>query len=370
MDDDASTIDELDAEAVGLFAFNVWNYKQGEMVSLMIHIGQRLDLYRSMAGIGPVTSAALAERTGLDERWLREWLLGQAAAGLLDHDPEAGFELTAVGAAVLADDQDSLFYAAGAFTAPPPAPAVVEGMVESFRSGVGLTYDDRGPSAAHQTEQSLGPWVRLALLPTVLPALDGVEAVLEGGGVVADVGCGSGVALLTMAARYGDARFHGFDSSRHAINRARANLAEADLHDSQTGDERVAFHLVDGSALPSEPTFDLVLTFDVLHDMTDPAGVASAIRASIKPDGTWLIKDIRCGDSFEANRKNPMLAMMYGFSIEGCLASATSEPGGAGYGTLGLPPSAMEDLCRTAGFTRFQVHDFADPANLYYEVRP
>jgi 2-polyprenyl-3-methyl-5-hydroxy-6-metoxy-1,4-benzoquinol methylase len=370
MSDDPRPTSELDPEAVGLFAFNVWNYKQGEMVSLMIHLGQRLDLYRSMAGIGPVSSRELAERTGLDERWVREWLHGQAAAGLLDHDPDRGFELTDVGAAVLADDETSLFYAAGAFTAPPPAPEVVDGMVESFRSGIGLTYDDRGPSAAHQTEQSLGPWVRLALLPTILPALEGVEERLDAGGVVADVGCGAGVAVLTMAGRYREARFHGYDSSRHAIGRARANLDAADLNHDRTGDARVAFHLVDGAALPTEPTFDLVITFDVLHDLVDPAGVAAAIRAAIKDDGTWLIKDIRCADTFEANRKNPMLAMMYGFSIEGCLASATSEPGGAGYGTLGLPPSAMEALCRAAGFTRFRVHDFEDPANLYYEVRP
>src|SRR5690606_35173940 len=107
-------------------------------------------------------------------------------AGLLEHD-DGRFELTAVGAAVLADDESSLFYAAGAFTAPPPAPEVVDGMIESFRTGIGLSYDDRGPSAAHQTEQSLGPWVRLALLPRILPALDGVEQRLDAGGVVADV---------------------------------------------------------------------------------------------------------------------------------------------------------------------------------------
>ena len=370
MDVDEPSTGAPDPDEVGLFAFNVWNYKQGELVSLMIHIGQRLDLYRTMAGLGPISSVDLAARTGLDERWLREWLFGQAAAGLLDHRAERGFELTDVGAAVLADDRSSLAYAAGAFTAPPPSPQIVEGMIESFRSGVGLSYDDRGPSAAHQTEQSLGPWVRLALVPTILPALEGVEETLAAGGVVADIGCGSGVALLAMANRYADAQFHGYDSSRHAIVRGRANLAAADLPGERTADERVTFHLVDGAALPTDPTFDLVLTFDCLHDMTDPAGVAAAIRQAIRPDGTWLIKDIRCGDTFEANRKNPMLAMMYGFSIEGCLASATSTPGGAGYGTLGLPPAVMEDLCRTAGFTRFRVHDFDDPANLYYEVRP
>lgn len=369
MPDENAETDRPDPDEVALLAFSVWNFKQGEVVSLMIHIGQRLDLYRTMTGLGPVTSIELADRTGLDERWLREWLFGQAAAGLLAHD-HGTFELTPVGSAVLADNQTSLAYAAGAFTAPPPSPEIVERMIESFRTGVGLSYDERGPNAAHQTEQSLGPWVRLALVPTIIPALVGVSDKLERGAVVADIGCGSGVALLAMATRYPDAQFHGYDSSRHAIVRGRANLAEADLPGVRTADERVTFHLVDGSSLPVDPTFDLVLTFDCLHDMIDPAGVAAAIRQAIQPDGTWLIKDIRCGDTFESNRKNPMLAMMYGFSVEGCLASATSTPGGAGYGTLGLPPGAMEGLCRSAGFTRFEVHDFDDPANLYYEVRP
>ncbi len=122
--------------------------------------------------------------------------------------------------------------------------------------------------------------------------------------------------------------------------------------------------------MPKEPTFDLVLTLDCLHDMTRPTEAIAAIRRAIKDDGTWLIKDIRCAPEPRDNLSNPMAALMYGFSITSCMASALSEPGGAGLGTLGLHPQLLEELVRAAGFTRFSVHDFDEPANLYYEVRP
>jgi 2-polyprenyl-3-methyl-5-hydroxy-6-metoxy-1,4-benzoquinol methylase len=129
-------------------------------------------------------------------------------------------------------------------------------------------------------------------------------------------------------------------------------------------------HQAGAEALPAEPTFDLVLTFDCLHDMTDPNATIAAIHHSIRSDGTWLVKDIRCAPHSRDNLKNPMAAMMYGFSITSCMSSATSVPGGAGLGTLGLHPELLARLVSEAGFTRFEVHDFEEPANLYYEVRP
>jgi 2-polyprenyl-3-methyl-5-hydroxy-6-metoxy-1,4-benzoquinol methylase len=363
MPTDTATHPEPDPDAVALFAFSVWNYKQGELVSTMIHIGQRLGLYEQLDGAGPTTADQLAERTGLHERWLREWLEGQAAAGLLDHRGDAGFEMSAVASAVMADAENSLAYAAGAFTGPPTSGEMLDQIVNAFRTGIGPTWDAKGATGAHQTEQMLGPWTRLALIPTVLPALDDVVAKLTKGATVADIGCGSGIALIALAAQYPKSTFHGFDSSFHAIDRAQQNLADA-------GDPPVTFHHADGAALPTTPTYDLVITLDCLHDMTHPGDVASAIRRAIKPDGTWLIKDIRCADRFEENQANPMLAMMYGFSITGCLASSSSAADGAALGTLGLPPSAIEELSKGAGFTRFTPHDFEEPANLYYEVRP
>lgn len=353
----------LDRDAVNAFAFQVWNYKQGEMVSLLIHLGDRLGLYRALDGAGPLDAAELAQRAGgLAERWVQEWLRGQAAAHLVEYRGEDRFELTPTGAAVLADENGSLAFAAGAF-AGGFAPEMVDRLADAFRTGIGLTYDMQGANAAHRTERMLGPWARLALVPTILPALDGVVAKLETGARVLDVGCGAGVAIFTMAKAYPKSIFDGYDLSHHAVARARETAAKS-------GMRNVEFHERRGEEVPARPVYDFVLTFDCLHDMTRPDLVTRAIRAAIKDDGTWLIKDIRCHAVFEKNLRNPMLAMMYGFSVSSCMSSALSEPGGMGLGTVGLNPDRLRAMTAEAGFTRFRQHDFEDPANLYYEVRP
>lgn len=347
---------------VKLFAFRVWSYKQGEVVSLMVHLGDRLGLYRALAGAGPVTPGELADRTGLHERWLLEWLRGQAAAGLLSTADGATFELPPEAVPVLADEDGSSWFAAGAFTGGVAPPDVVDRLADAFRTGIGLSYDDLGPSVAHEVERMLGPWTRQYLVPRILPALPGVVDRLDQGARVVDVGCGAGLAVLTMAEAFPASTFDGYDPSAHAIERARARTAEA-------GVVNATFHVKEAAELPREPTFDLVLTLDCLHDMPGPAQAMAAIRRSIQPDGVWLIKEIRSGASWPDNLKNPMLAMMFGTSVATCLSSALSEPGGAGLGTLGLPTELAEQMCRDAGFSRFVVHDFDDPVNLYYEAR-
>jgi 2-polyprenyl-3-methyl-5-hydroxy-6-metoxy-1,4-benzoquinol methylase len=332
------------------------------MVSLMIHIGDRLGLYMALDGIGPVTASELAERTGLKERWLLEWLRGQAAARLLDYHDGDRFELTPVGAAVLADEEGSLAFATGAFSGQ-TAPETVDKLVDAFRTGIGLSYEDLGPNAAHRTERMLGPWVRQALVPQIIPALDGVMAKLERGATVADVGCGGGLAVAAMAQAFPNSEFHGYDLSAHAVERLRAKI------ETQALSNLKAF-VASGEELPVEPTYDFVITFDCIHDMTRPAAVIAAIRKTLRADGTWLIKDIRSHPDFKANMRNPLLAMFYGFSVSACMSSALSEPDGAGLGTLGFNPEVAETMVREAGFSRFELHDFDDPGNLYYEVRP
>jgi len=352
-----------DRDKLEKFALRVWGYKQGEVVSLMIHLGDRLGLYKTMAGTGPVSAAQLAAASGLHERWLLEWLRGQAAAGLIDSADGAVFELSDEGAAVLADREGSLLFAAGAFNGGVAPPEVVDRLADAFSTGNGLSYDDLGPAGAHGVERMNEPWLRLALVPRILPALEGVTERLRAGALVADVGCGGGVATATMAASFPSSTFVGFDPSAHAIARARARLAAAGLANAEA---RVA----GAEDLPADQRYDLILTLDCLHDMPRPAEAIAAIRKAIRPDGTWLIKDIRSGSSWQANLGNPMLALMYGISVASCLSSALSEPGGAGLGTLGFSPDVAERMCREAGFTRFTVRDFDEPANLYYEVRP
>lgn len=351
----------LDADAVKLFGFTVWSYKMGEQVSLLVHLGDRLGLYRALAGAGPLDSHQLAERAGLDERFVREWLLGQAAARLVERHDDGRFELTPVQAAVLADEEGSLAFAAGAFRGGFEA-GLVDRIADAFRTGRGLTYEEQGPAAAAGLARMTAPWSRLALVDTILPALDGVAAKLQAGADVADIGCGGGVTLTTIAEAFPATRCVGYDPSATALALARQRADERGL-------TNVELREAPAEDLPDEPAFDLVLSFDCLHDMPRPDRAAAAVRRAIRPDGTWLIKDIRSTGDFDQDRRNPLLALFYGFSIASCLQSARSEPDGLGLGTLGLHPGRAEELVRQAGFTRFTTHDLDDAANLYYEVR-
>jgi len=353
---------QLDPDELKRFSFSVWSYKQGEMVSLMIHIGDRLGLYQAMAGEPPMTAAELASKTHLKERWLTEWLRGQAAARLLNYHDGDRFELSNVGAAVLADEQESLSFAAGAFSGSTP-PETIDKLVDAFRTGIGLSYQELGANAAHRTERMLGPWVRQALVPQILPALDGVVNKLEQGAVVADVGCGGGIAVAAMAEAFPNSTFHAYDPSAHAIGNLEEKISKQKLTNLKP-------FVAGGRDLPKEETYDFLITFDCMHDMTQPKEVAESIRKALKADGTWLIKDIRSHPDFKKNMRNPLLAMFYGFSVSACMSSALSEPNGAGLGTLGFNPEVAESMVRAAGFSRFHEHDFDDPSNLYYEVRP
>jgi 2-polyprenyl-3-methyl-5-hydroxy-6-metoxy-1,4-benzoquinol methylase len=353
-----------DPDERGRFALRVWQYKQGEVVSLMIHLGDRLGLYRAMDGAGPVRADELAGMTGLHERWVREWLRGQAAAGLLSTDDDAGsFELSAEGADVLAREDDSLAFAAGAFSGGAATPEVVDALAAAFRTGRGLTYDQLGPAAAHQTERMLAPWARLALVPEIIPALDGMTERLEAGAHVADVGCGGGAAVRALAHAFPASTFEGTDLSGLAIERAQAAATEEGLRNT-------TFRIQRAEDLSSETGYDLILSFDCLHDMAHPGRAALAIRRAIAEDGTWLIREIKSTGDWHQDQRIPLLALMYGSSVSVCMSSAMSEPDGAGLGTLGLPPDGVDELCRSAGFSTVRRHDFDDPANLYYEVRP
>jgi SAM-dependent methyltransferase len=356
----------LDADALKLFQFLVFTKLEGAITAGLIHLGDKLGLYRALAADGPLTTQALAAAAGLDERWVREWAHNQAAAKLVaiavDGDTEV-FSLTPEASAVLASPDHEAF-GMGMFHRLPQTMEALRELPESFRTGLGKDYDSHGPEGAVGIERSFEPWNRAHLLPDVIPAIEGMPERLVAGARVADVGCGAGGAVLLLAGAFPASTFTGYDISQHALARANERLASSGLGNATFADPRSA-------PLPTDGSLDLVTTFDCIHDMTDPQGMMHAIRASLRDDGTWLLVDIKARDTFEENvTKNPMAALMYGISVFSCMSSALSTPGGAGLGTLGLPASKAEAMAREAGFTRFRKLGVEHAVNAFYEIRP
>jgi SAM-dependent methyltransferase len=356
--------DELDPQEVGLFAYQVFTNLQGAVTAAMIHLGDRLGLYTALAAAGePLTTSELAARTGLQERWVREWAYNQGAGSVIVVDGDERLSLTPVAAAVLADP-DHPAYAMGPFSHLPGDIALVDRLPEAFRTGLGLDYDAHGRECAAGIARGFEPWMRTYLLPDVVPQLDGVEARLRDGATMADVGCGAGGMALLFAEAFPESRVVGYDISHHALDLARERQAAAGITNVTFLDPR-------DEPLPADGSIDVVTTFDCIHDMTDPAGVIGAIRRSLADDGTWLLVDIKAQDTYALNvERNPMASMMYGISVLSCMSSALSEPGGAGLGTLGLSASKAETMARDAGFTRFRQLEVDHPINAFYEIRP
>lgn len=353
----------MDADALKDYAKLVFGALGGAMTSTMIFLGDRLGLFRELADRGGANSVELAKRSGLDERWVREWLYQQGAAGILVHEGDERFSLSPEGVAVLADEAHPAF-GAGFFSHLPQSLAVAEKLPEAFRTGIGLPYDALGPEGARGIERGLAPWFRALLVPLVLPRLEGVVPALERGEQVADVGCGAGASLIEMARAFPASEFHGYDISKHALERAEQNRQEA-------GVSNAVFHDAAKDPLPEKERFGFITTFDCLHDMTDPASVMHQIRAAIRDDGTWLIVDIKAQDGYEQNvERNPMAPLMYGTSVLACLSSACSEPDGLGLGTLGFHEDLARQMTAEAGFRHFESIDLGHPVNAFYVVRP
>jgi len=354
----------IDPDHLKLYSFQLFSKLEGAVTAGMVHLGDQLGLYKAMkSSDNPLTTAELAERAGLHERWVREWAYNQAAAKLIEVDDQERFSLSPEGEAVLATPDHPAF-GMGMFHRLPQTMESLVRVQESFVTGLGHDYDSHGPQGAVGIERSFEPWSNSFLLPSVLPALDGVVERLAAGTRVVDVGCGAGSAVLLMAKAFPRSTFMGYDISRHALDRANEKLATSGLTNASFADPRA-------SPMPDDHSVELVTTFDCMHDMTHPQQMMRWIRSAVTEDGTWLLVDIKALDTFEQNVvKNPLASLMYGISVLSCMSSALSEPDGAGLGTLGLSANKAQQMAEDAGFNRFRKLDIDHSVNAFYEVRP
>jgi SAM-dependent methyltransferase len=327
---------------------------------LLLHIGDRLGLYKAMAGAGPITSTELAQRTGTTERYVREWLGNQAAGGYVLYNPaDSTYELPAEQAMVVANE-DSPVFLGGAFETIASCYADHDVFVDAFRTGAGVGWHAHDDRLFSGVERFFRPGYAAHLIDEWLPALDGVVEKLRSGATVADVGCGLGASTVIMAEAFGHSTFVGFDIHEPSIEAARKAAAEAGVN------RRAQFEVATAKDFPGKG-YDLVCMFDALHDMGDPVGAARRIRQALAPDGTLLLVEPNAGDAVEQNL-NPVGRAYYGLSTVICTPGSLAQEVGLGLGAQ-AGEGRLAIVLREAGFTHVR-RATETPFNIILEARP
>ena len=355
-----TTIEITDTERANLFTTKVLTDTAAAAAVVLAALGDRLGLFAELAGHGPATSAELAARTGTDERYVREWAAGLVAGGYLEHDSAANrFVLPAAHVPTLATESGPAFFG-GVHQELVGALQGYHHIAESFRRGGGLAPEALHADVWTGTERFTAGWHEHLLVQQWLPLMPQVQRRLRAGARVADVGCGAGRGPIRIAQEFPDCTVVGIDVHAPAIALARRAAAEAGVAD------RVEFLVADAAAgLPGR--FDVVTTFDVVHDAVDPEGLLRAIHDALVPGGVHVCLDINCSDRAEDN-VGPIATLLYGFSVLYCMTTSLAH-GGAGLGTLGLTPSVLRELAGRAGFAEVRQVPMENPFNNLYELR-
>jgi SAM-dependent methyltransferase len=352
-------LQEPDGDAVGAFAGQALGDVAGTMVTLMCAVGDKLGLFAALDAGGPATAAELAERAGVDERYALEWLRGLASAGYVVAAPDDRFELPPAHAAVLAREGGAMFLGGGYQELAGMLPQLGR-LTEAFRHGGGIPQSAYEADAYDGMARLTNAWFDHHLVGRWLPLLPELHARLEAGASGADVGCGAGRAVIRLAEAYPASTFVGFDAFPEQVERARRAAAAAGVAD------RVRFEAVDGAhGVPG--SYDVISTFDVVHDAVDPAALVAGIRRSLTDDGTYLMLEMNCADDPAAN-VGPLATVFYGFSLLYCMTTSLAH-GGAGLGTCGCPAPVVRRLGAAAGFGRVRELPIEDAFNRLYELR-
>ena len=321
----------------------------------LVLIGDKLGLYRAMAGAGALTPAELAERTGAHERYVREWLSAQAAGGYVTYDPASGrFTLPPEHAFLLLDAD-----LPGAFQLSVGSVRDEPKIADAFRTGAGVGWHEHDARVYEGCERFFRPGYAMNLVSQWIPALDGVKARLEAGGRVADVGCGHGASSIIMAQAFPRAIVKGFDYHPASIEAARRAADKAGVGD------RLSFEVIAAKAYPGTG-YDLVTFFDCLHDMGDPVGAARHVRESLAPGGTWMLVEPLANDRLEDNL-NPVGRLYYAASTLLCTPASLSQEVGLALGAQ-AGEQRLRQVLTEAGFTRVR-RVAQTAANMVLEVR-
>jgi SAM-dependent methyltransferase len=356
----STTVTPIDQAKVDEFMGRVVGELGAAISSALVALGDRLGLYRAMADGGPMSAEELARETGTDARYVREWLSNQAAGGYVSYDPDTDhFFLSPEQSLMLAQEGNPSFVA-GAFQVITAAIKDEEKVARAFQTGGGVGWHEHHHDLFSGTERFFRPGYAANLVSSWIPALDGVQAKLEAGARVADVGCGHGASTILMAEAYPRSEFVGFDYHAGSIEHARAAAAQAGVGD------RVRFEVSSAKQYPGEG-YDLVCMFDCLHDMGDPIGAAAHVRRTLAADGTWLIVEPYAGDRLTDNL-NPVGRIYYGASTLVCTPASRDQEVGLALGAQ-AGEARLREVVGAGGFSHFR-RATETPFNLVLEARP
>ncbi len=351
-------IDEARVESlVGQLA----GYMTGGGVCLGMWLGDELGFYRAMAGRGPHDAGSIAAESGCNSRLTREWLDSQAAAGLVEYEPEAdSYSLSDEAALILSNEDAPTFMARGMNTL---MAMFIDGqkLVDAFRGNGGMSWRDHDECLFRGTEWFFRPGYRAYLTSDWIPALDGIEERLRQGAQVADVGCGHGASAVVMAQSFPNSRIHGYDFHPESIDTAVTRAAEAGVGD------RTEFAVAGAKEYPGR--YSLICFFDCLHDMGDPVGVARYAREHLEGDGAVLLVEPMALDDRATNiAENPLAALLYTASSALCTPNSLSQEVGLGLGAQ-AGEARLREVFAEAGFSRFR-RAAETPLNMILEARP
>jgi SAM-dependent methyltransferase len=351
---------DIDHGQLEAFLGKMIGHMTGAAVCCSVWLGDELGFYREMAGAGPRTADSLADATGCNPRLVREWLDSQAAGGLVTYNADADtYELGPEAALVVADDTSTVFVARG-MNAIGSMYLDLPKVVAAFRGDGALSWKDHNPCLFCGTEWFFRTGYRAHLAASWIPALDGVEAKLKAGAVVADVGCGHGASVIAMATAYQNSRFAGFDFHEPSIATCRERAREAGVSG------RTDFQVASATSYSGE--FDLICFFDCLHDMGNPLGAVRHARQRLRPGGTVLLVEPFAIDPRPKNiAENPMATMFYVASTCVCTPNSLSQEVGAALGAQ-AGEAKLRDIFHEAGFHHFR-RAAQTPMNLIIEAR-
>ena len=351
---------QLDLEKLQNFVFRAVDEVGATLNTALVVMGDKLGLYRALAGAGPLTPTELAERTGCAERYVREWLNAQAAGGYVEYEADSGRYVLPPEQAMALTDEESPAYLPGFFQIALGSVHDSPRIADAVRTGEGVGWHDHVHDVHEGCERFFRPGYNANLVTAWLPALEGVLEKLERGARVADVGCGHGASTIVMAKAFPSSTFIGTDYHAGSIATARERAKEAGVA------ERVRFETEPASSYAGDG-YDLVTMFDCLHDMGDPVGAARHVRQSLAPDGTWMIVEPFAGDRVEENL-NPVGRAYYSFSTLLCTPASLSQEVGLALGAQ-AGEARIRDVVERGGFTRFR-RVAETPFNLVFEARP